>query len=133
LFKWDDNEVRYKIQRWNVWKSWSPCSQNGVTAFYCQNDLSCNMTERLPTRFPPPPQKTASCNALSYCHVRARCGYYLVRPLKNAPGKLKHIKPVPAHLHPGKPRKFNRSGTASDAGRKEADGVEYYLKLRQCV
>jgi hypothetical protein len=60
-----------------------------------------------------------------------------VRPLKNAPGKLKHIKPVPAHLHPGIPRQFNRglyrSGLASGAGRKEAVGVEYYLKLRQFV
>ena len=70
------------------------------------------MTERLPTRFPPSShhQKTpARCNALSCCHVRARCSSYLVRPLKNASGKLKHIKPVPAHLHPGKLRKFNRS------------------------
>jgi hypothetical protein len=60
-----------------------------------------------------------------------------VRPLKNAPGKLKHIKAVPAHLHQGKLRKFNRSlygsGTASGAGRKEAVGVEYYLKPAICL
>ena len=46
-----------------------------------------------------------------------------MRPLKNAPGKLKHIKLVPAHLHAGKLRKFNRSLYRSGRLRLKCDGT----------